>query len=712
MAIFSSQAAVALSPIDPETPVEAITLDTTNFPNTGNDATLRILLDNIKTAIDAISNAPDSLTAAEKRTAGYAGIGSAGAYTAGNRDIDKLTFYIMFRLPFVHSDLESHYDNPISGATTSWSRRANDLRAAFSITRLNKASEPCNSSGVATYDYSTEAGYIQMGAIKTSDGFSNYKTDLFDVGTDPDKKVYGSMHRIAAEENPWGSYINMETAKPHWTISGFAHDGSKDLSGATFFWQNQLSYTGPTPELTNQEMFALRGQTIQYDSGTGDYFIIGTLHGVSNSQIIVEPSPVIGTEQNETFPLEGSEVIIAKENPDPDAHLEHEHIELIQEDEETYTGLVFMYARVLPEGGHTNGWARRVDPNAGDNRRYLLENYGLTEATGVPGLTFGLGIDLGASLASGHERTPTWRLSISSPSTTNLFKIHWGKIYSSEMATAGITADAIKAAVEALLDEIIYPSKGRTLQNSARVWKPKRDTIYTTVTAVNATEFVITMNGALAYVSPSDFYSANPDVTIVNETSLQSIRSEYSSNAMKWSEVETVFNESFSTSISGDSWGTSGGVDSGDLSDFINVVKGSIGLQGYRAFMLYRNNYELLMDFSFEMNSLGFVKHIRSVQKNWYLPNYLTPAISKLGFSSSDLNEAEKYLIGSMCYNAGGPWKVNVFKSDLKRIVKSHNYKDLIGLADRAGFYGTRVAVVKQTLGAASLKAHFFRNVD
>jgi hypothetical protein len=108
-----------------------------------------------------------------------------------NKSLDKLTFLIMFRLPFSQNALNDYYGDPLSDAEKlrgtpaknqrSWSYRANELRAGGSLKRLNQAGEQVNASNqrcddsgasiedAATKELSTAAAFLYYNDIGAVD---------------------------------------------------------------------------------------------------------------------------------------------------------------------------------------------------------------------------------------------------------------------------------------------------------------------------------------------------------------------------------------------------------------------------------------------------------------------------------------------------------------------------------------------------------------
>ncbi len=125
--------------------------DTTFYNNAtpGNNKLYKLLKDIFDTNAALLCDSDDANNIHPK-VATYIGVTISNnvlSYSKSNRNIDKLTFYIMFRLPFsTLGEYSSHYGDPFSG--TSWTARANEIRLLAGLKKLNGAGEQVNASGV------------------------------------------------------------------------------------------------------------------------------------------------------------------------------------------------------------------------------------------------------------------------------------------------------------------------------------------------------------------------------------------------------------------------------------------------------------------------------------------------------------------------------------------------------------------------------------
>jgi len=78
-----------------------------------------------------------------------------------NKSLDKLTFLIMFVLPFRMKALEKYYGDPLDTSATTWSSLANKLRVSPLI-KLNMRGEQVNTQGLGD-EYDTAAAFKHYG---------------------------------------------------------------------------------------------------------------------------------------------------------------------------------------------------------------------------------------------------------------------------------------------------------------------------------------------------------------------------------------------------------------------------------------------------------------------------------------------------------------------------------------------------------------------
>jgi len=730
MAIFSSTAAVALNSQATETQAAILEI---NMGTTGSFPTavagtvngdLKTLLTDIESEIGAsigtagISQADiDVLKAAESRVAALAGFELSAGVSVYNasataKNLDKLTFYIMFRLPWVHSSLNGKYDNPLTGSATSWSRKANNIRGitAASLNKLNAAGEEVNNSNTPIYDWTTLSGYNHIGAtaLFTSDGFSSFSSSLF-PSSGTANNVPASFYRIAMDENPYTTYTPSagnalgNYRKPHWPhISG---DHSIDYSSRRYFAQRPIS---TVQTLTIEEQKNLQGKIIQGTNGNYSVTLPGLL-----------PFPtvdILKTLPGDPFDLAGCEILVfrsdSSSNVPPVGYKELNAVEL-----ENFPGAVFLYARKPDTTGNAMTVSRQ------DHRRYLVENY-FAKSKESSGFTMGFGIDLGAAFARSFRRSCKWRFIFQNAGPTKKFRIHLGLEQSVEIdtvdpASGDNVARQIQDAMWKLLAKRLatYDKEGNLddatslyyIRQCTGAKKAEKFTKVLTASGTPTTNIEIILNAPHAFVEGEEFFSSDEDISITDLSSSMPERSSTTADwdfSTTWAKLETLFTSSFQSIATGNTWveegglpAMQGGVPSSEATAFREHLKNQIGVRLAKTWVYFRNNFELIRSFGFKNNPGGYIAHLRVIYSDFYRTNYYLPAWytvrgkSSNPFVHTEPNEAERFVIGSMAYNKGSvPYTKDKDDYDVRDILRDainqHDLNLLIKAVNKTSWAG------------------------
>lgn len=230
------------------------------------------------------------------RLATYAGLyiddNETVQFKSDNASLDKLTFYIIFRLPYSAKGVEYEAPLPVSSSLPSsgikkWGKHANYIRTipGSGLKKLNQAGIDYDTLG--DY-YTTEAGYNSIGALDNSiDGSNSYKSLLFDHSNDYNK-IPASFFMMSQDENPYVDfYIGREYKRFHHSTDLLNLRGTTDFYGGIrkqkicFYERKILINCRDTNELTSpatiDDLAHIQRNYIQI-SASGDYFIDSNQH--------------------------------------------------------------------------------------------------------------------------------------------------------------------------------------------------------------------------------------------------------------------------------------------------------------------------------------------------------------------------------------------------------------------------------------------------
>ncbi|MBC8756562.1 hypothetical protein H2O64_17960 [Kordia sp. YSTF-M3] len=114
----------------------------------------------VKTMLNSILGNTDLTSAAKNKISEYAGFSHNATtntvdFTSANVSLDKLTFYVIFKLPYTHTNFtyediaDGDTSSTIATSPTTWGKYANYIRnlTGSGIKKINSAGEQVNSSG-------------------------------------------------------------------------------------------------------------------------------------------------------------------------------------------------------------------------------------------------------------------------------------------------------------------------------------------------------------------------------------------------------------------------------------------------------------------------------------------------------------------------------------------------------------------------------------
>ena len=652
----------------------------------------------VKIMLNSIVSNTNVSLAAKSKIAAYAGFSTNTNVTpntvyfnTANVSLDKLTFYIIFRLPFTNTALTYEdigiglTSSSLTAKPTSWGMYANYIRS-LSGSGIKKI----NSSGVdfdlADDYFTTKDGYLSIGALLNTDGYTEYETNLFD-NSNNNFKIPPSFFRLTQDENAYiTTYKNKQYRRPHWPVE-VSNDHKIDKVVKRIYYEreiigNRINVVGSTETVIGPVVITdfsnLYREYISVETN-GNYFISS---GGKHYHFSLKDS--LDTD----FTLTGAEVLFYHGTTDTEVKASH-------------SGPFRLIARKPDPEKDTNGNALETGINLNtrvynDTRKYLIEMYKDVDKYNGSGLTFGVGIDIGGAFTKSYQRKITYRINFLN-SVTN-YKLGLARKVSSNISYSTDMTTVLKNAVIELLKGHLIDSTGQGYQRllECNYNSTTKQSNPVTITKINNLEYLININAPPAFLNPNDIYSRTTDVTILNLTLSNPEREVF---IEAWSKIKKIFLKSFNitiptfanTSLENDwlnnnmqCYELAGITNSSDQLKLQNIIKGLFGVRGGMCWVQFRNNFHLIRKFQFGLAQY-YVYHIRTVYNDFYLESYYNKAMNTLkgGINGTEikvkLNEVEKYLLASIQYNQGS---INKWNKLLRVVVNSHDIAKLKEIAN------------------------------
>lgn len=415
IAITNVAALLAIPSDDPPQNVEltATVIDSKITGAVVIDATITTALN---TMLKSIIGNSDVTTIAKNKIAEYSGFSVDSSFDKNNVSLDKLTFYVMFRLPYTHKDLtyedigDGNTANTIGSNPTAWGKYANHIRAmsGSDLKKINSAGEQVNSQGKPVDDnddeiddWYSEKAYNYLGekpfsneTLTVPSGLNSTATEKAMMFGQNDEDANGTgvsalditkipiyFYRLSVVENPYHKVYWLNNDKDHIAISRLLHWPAKVISNDYLKHFVKISSNEDNATVSN-------GTHDLEQDDTGSYV-------------------KVGTKKVYFIPLDNASV--------------------------DYDGVKLKDANKLVKNsdGYLAMWESVQDQPKFNNNS---------------GLTFGMGVDLGATFRGFYEI----EINISF-SGTGTFRLYSGSKRSSELSTA-ISAKDLKTALLDLLD--------------------------------------------------------------------------------------------------------------------------------------------------------------------------------------------------------------------------------------------------------------------
>ncbi|ALM50116.1 hypothetical protein AMR72_15145 [Flavobacterium psychrophilum] len=675
-----------------------IGLTTTHVNNIPTSAIINATITtNVKALLNSILSNSNVNSTAKTAIATYSGfsVNAAGviSFSSSNVSIDKLTFYVIFRLPHTGTGLtyediaEGETSSSIASNPTTWGKYANYIRTLSGAGLKKLRSEGVNFDLAADF-FTTKPGYEAVGALTNTDGHEEYETTLFD-GTTSYNKLPVSFFKIAQDENNYKVYWKTrQYYRPHWPTSAMANDQLKDKDAPRRYYEREITgqriINGNGTPITKDDFTRLYREYIYLESSNPNVYAV--TDGNFHYRFALKDT------SDKFFNLVGCEVLFYKGATAS---------EIIPGT--TYTGTFKIIAR-KPDPNGDNGIAMTMNRDV-DERRYLIQNYILREGSG---LTFGAGIDSGAAFTKAYQRKTSFEFNLAN--TVSNFRIGLGDKRSNEIAYSTNMTSALQGAIrqvlQSFLEEYTFKRMCESADNAASL---------VTVAKVNDHKYTININCSIRYILPNLFYSPTSGVTFTNITSSNPERASFQEN---WQTLKTIFLRSFNISVTNFTYQQidsnmqcyvqAGITNTTEQQTLQNLIKSLVGVRGPMSWVHFRNNFGLLRKFKFGTHEF-YVYHLRALYNYFYKTHYYDVAYNaiKNGIEVK-LNEAEKYVIASIVYNTGSIPSER--KKEIRLAINSHNPKLLKEVVNKISWGGAnRASLIRSFIDLAT--PYLYKNV-
>lgn len=541
----------------------------------------------VKTMLVSIVKNGNVSLSAKTKIAEYSGfsLNSQGniVFSGANASINKLTFYVIFRLPYTHNSLT--YDNIGNGNTletipsdpTTWGRYANYIRTltGSGIRKINSAGEQVNNNGVPVDD--------------NDNSLENWYKEV----------AYNYLG-----ENPFnGSY----------TIPSGLYPATTEK--AMLFGQNNEQPNAPgeqSLEFTKIPLYFYLLAKVEnpYNS---TYWLNPSLNSIKVSRIPHWPSNVttkiyrkhfVKKTSSSNVPIEngpytllsdfgGNYFIVSETNQQTNQVTNHKiYVEIIDVETLTFENL------------NLNN-ANKIEKNS-DGLLAIWENhFDYPILSNNSGLTFGMGVDIGASLNG------IYRIEINIVISGNgTFRLYSGS-RRSESINTNVTCSQLKSTLATLLN-ISISSKRITVVNSSGQ------------ESGTPAKIIITRQN-----DDSDM-AYNHRIYVYDLTSTASIQLTPSSESERWKELPNEINDSWfyynkliNSSYSNnppndDYWLDQLNISQIQRDNLKKYLKRSFGCRSKSSYHIWSDNKELIKKIEIK----SYVRNLRASYHEFFIPRY------------------------------------------------------------------------------------------
>lgn len=578
-------------------------------------------------------------------------------FSSGNISLDKLTFYVMFRLPYTSDKLtyqdigNGNTSSTIELNPTGWGKYANHIRT-LSGTGLKKLNQAGVNFDTPNDYYTTLSGYNDLGALYQEDGYSEFQTALFDHSK-AENKIPVSFYRLAQDENAYKLYKNVENYRIHWPdrIESKSQHKIDFFNGRVYFEREvSLKKVG-----ANNSLSSVTLDDIKELMKKRRYVNISNLGNFVVSVDRVIYRVVLKDTEDMFFDLKDCELIYYEKKVN-------------EELKKSHNGDFRVFARKPDPAGDVNGIAMPVEYNIEtkeyiDKRRYWIERY---KSKSKSGLTFGIGVDIGSAFT--HQRKTSFEINFLE--TVTSFKICLGRQKSNVIEYS--TQD-LSSTLQAELVEIITKYTENEGKKDKEATTNTIGSLMITVSRqANNINYNVLINWPRACFYPNFFYSTSLAIQIIDKTTLQVIRDGFLDD---WKLFKKMIIQSMGVNVVSEdfSWidsemscySLAGITGPQNQIDFQNTIKELFGVKGSLAWVTFRNKFDFIRKFSFGVGA-NYIFHLRSVYnlifKSKHESGAINNVITKLEVNHKTaptnssqalarMNEVEKYVLFSRQYN-------------------------------------------------------------
>jgi len=519
--------------------------------------------------------------------------------------LDKLTFYIIFRLPYTKKGLT--YEDIGDGLTsssltsnpTSWGKYANYIRSlsGSGIKKINSAGEQVDSNGKAIDDngnviegWYSEKAYSYLGQNPFNGTYtippgcyqaSTERAMLFGQNTDQPNGTNPSLeitkiplyfYLLAKVENPYGNAYWLKSNKDSLTISRIPHWPA--TIGTKKYRRHFVKRTSSSPSI------AIPNATYSLNNdANGTYFFV------------------------------------AQPAPSPKAKI---YIEAISNDTFTYEGL------------NVNS-ANKVEKNDNGLIAIWEDKYSNPSLSNNSGLTIGMGVDMGATFNGFY--TIKFNITFSGSGS---FRLYSGDRRSSLINTTGLTCSSLKATIVSLTDTQSDKVTVRDSENKT-IGVPNKISIVRQYGSNNQ-----------AYNHKIYAYDISSGLSITMTESQEENRWEENSSVVNdgWFYFNKLLNFSFSNNPTTDQyWLDQLSLSNTEKTKLLGLLKKVFGCRSKASYHIWHENKSLFK----KLELKSYTMNLRATYHKFFVPRFYdkqrTLANGSLAFNGTSGKDTVAYLL-------------------------------------------------------------------
>lgn len=494
-------------------------------------------------------------------------------FTPANVSLDKLTFYVIFRLPYTNTSLD--YEDIADGQTSTtmqtnaWGKYANHIRnlTGSGIKKINSAGEQVNASGkpvdnndVEIDGWHSEKAYTYLGLdpfsvnVTVPAGCYSRTTEramLFGQNTDqpngsnpslPITKIPLYFFLLAKVENPYNTTYWLKSDKDSQTISRIPH------------WPSGIT------QKKYRRHFVKTTSTLTIASGT---------------------YPLIKEGNSVYFNLD-------QPNPAPDAKI---YITAINTD-------------VLSSEGLQLTDANKVEKNGEGLIAIWETKYDYPVMVNNSGLTFGMGVDIGATFNGFYSIK--FNITFGGSGT---FRLYSGGKRTPAISTTGLTCNSLEASIATLLGIAISKVTIKDANNG-------NNGVPNKITILRQND-----DNDMAYNHMIYAYDLTNSLTVTLTPAEENDRWEDNSSTVKdgWFYLNKLLNYSFNnTPATDDAWLNELGLTASEKTTLVKLLKKCMGCRSKSSYHIWNENKAIFK----KLEIKSYVQNLRATYHKFFIPRF------------------------------------------------------------------------------------------